>query len=241
MRNRDALSTTSNKHSLPASGVLGILCRSTSKTSHGSRYLADSIAMRWLRDHFLRRHPLDKIYSLESLHIPGQWKRSRSSENVLSTPGCPCSTPGCPCWQCTKESKSATKPRGTARTDMRLARIPRRSNSYHTRPWSSRRYLATSFSPNLPLPVVPPSPPIASLTLPRSESFFCSRTRPGTSRNASMSLSTTARSGGRSLGGNPSPFVGELLAPPGVGVVVARPVDPPVDDGGVSPPPPPLS
>ena len=156
MRNRDALSTTSNKHSLPASGVLGILCRSTSKTSHGSRYLADSIAMRWLRDHFLRRHPLDKIYSLESLHIPGQWKRSRSSENVLPTLGCLL-------WQFTKPSEFGTKPRGTARTNVRLARIPRCSNLYHSRPRSSRKYLVTSFSPNRPLPVVPFSPPSASV------------------------------------------------------------------------------
>ena len=106
-RNRDTLSTTSNKYSSPASGLLWILFRSTSKTSHGSKYLAGSIAMRWLRDRFLRGHPQDKTYALESLHIPGQWKRSRSSENVLPTLGCLL-------WQFTKPSEFGTKPRGTA-------------------------------------------------------------------------------------------------------------------------------
>ena len=63
---------------------------SLQKPSHGSRYLAGSITIRWLRVRFLRRHPRDKAYSLAFLHIPGQWKRSRSSACILPTPGCPC-------------------------------------------------------------------------------------------------------------------------------------------------------
>ena len=101
-KNREALSTTTKEYSLPDSDVLGIVSKSTSKTSHGSRYLAGSIAIRWIRVRFIRRHPHDKTYSLASLHIPGKWKRSRIGENVLPTPGCRC-------WQCTNGSTSATK------------------------------------------------------------------------------------------------------------------------------------
>ena len=126
-RNRDALSTTNSKYSLPASDVLGILCKITSNTSHGSRYLAGDTTRRWLHDRFLRRHPRHKTYSFASLHIPGQWKWSRSSDSVLLTPGCPC-------WQWTKASKSATERRDTAGTIVRLSKIPRVSSSYQTKP-----------------------------------------------------------------------------------------------------------
>ena len=38
------------------------------------------MVVRWLRVRLLRRHPHDKTHSLAPLHLPGRWKRSRSSE-----------------------------------------------------------------------------------------------------------------------------------------------------------------
>lgn len=126
--------------------------------------------------------------------------------------------------QWTNPSRSATKTHGTARTDVRLTRIPRCSTSYHTNSWSSRRYLATS--PSLICPRYPglPSPPSASLTLPRRESPLCILTSAGTSPSAAIARSATARSGACSLCGSPPLNVkGALPALPGAGAVPACP------------------
>ena len=58
-RNFDALSATCNNYSLSAFDVFGKFCKFTSNISHGSTNLTGSMAMRWLRDRFLRLHPHD--------------------------------------------------------------------------------------------------------------------------------------------------------------------------------------
>lgn len=94
---------------------------------------------------------------------------------------------------------------------MRLPRSARCSSLCHINPYSPRRYLAASRSLICPSPPRSSSPPFASLTLLRSATHFFSLTRPGTSLNAAMARSNTARSGARSLYGRPSPFVGRAF------------------------------
>ena len=145
----DVLSTTSNTYPVPPSDVFGNICKSTSSTSHGSRNLAGNMAMRWLRERFLRPPLHDNTLSRGSLHIPGLWNLSRSSENVRATPGWPC-------WQCTKASRSGTRYCGTASTDVFLTNTPTRSHSSHSKLWSSTKYLFSSASVNPSCSSCPP-------------------------------------------------------------------------------------
>ena len=97
-----------------------------STTSDSSSNLAGSMAMRWLSDHFLRLHPYDNTSSRVSLHVPGQWNLSRSSDNIRATPGWPC-------WQCTKASRSGTRQFGIASTDVFRVNTPTRSHTSHSK------------------------------------------------------------------------------------------------------------
>ena len=92
-RNFDALSTTSNKYSLPASDVFGILCRvhlqhlpwlQESGRQHGY--------IRWLRYRVLPLPPHDntRLPAYPYTFLPGRWNLSRSSDSVRATPARPC-------------------------------------------------------------------------------------------------------------------------------------------------------
>ena len=146
--NFEDLSTTSSKYSFLASDVFGNFCKSTSSTSNGSRNLDGSIANCCLRDRFLRPHPHNRTYSRASLHMPGQWNRSRNNANVLTTPGCPC-------WQCIRASRSDTRQLGIANTDVRLTNVALRSISSHRRLRSSIRYPLKLPSSNHSPPLFP--------------------------------------------------------------------------------------
>ena len=139
-RNFDALSTTSNKYSLPASDVFGNLCKSTSNTSHGSRNLAGSMAMRG----YVTAFCVCTRTTTRNLAYPytfDQWNLSHISGNVRASHGWPC-------WQCTEARRSGTRHCGTASTGVFLANTPshsgRISNTY------SARHLSTPLAPSCP-------------------------------------------------------------------------------------------
>ena len=76
-KNFDALSTTSSTSTRCPLPICWGISAIPSNTSHGSRNLAGSMVIRWLRGGFLRLQPHDKTYSRASLHMPGQWNVSR--------------------------------------------------------------------------------------------------------------------------------------------------------------------